>query len=110
MNESSDQYLTEAINTLSQSDPLIKLLHEVKLGRMKATDGGLRAITGAWLSTYQQVLEKSDVLDQQALRRLDPTPRIDILIAAGVLTESDAAVIGLRKAFEQALEKKAPRV
>ena len=105
MNESSERYLAEAINTLSQSDPLIKLLHEVKLGRMKATDAGLRAITGAWLSTYQEILEKGDVLDRHALCRLDPNPRIEVLIAAGVLTDSDAAVTGLRTAFKHAREK-----
>ena len=103
MSESSEQYLRQAITTLSQSDPLIKLLHEVKLGRMKATDAGLRAITQAWLSTYQQVLEKGDVLTQPALRRLDPTPRLEVLIEAGVITDDHPAVAGLRTTFRQVM-------
>lgn len=103
MSESSEQYLTHAITTLSQSDPLIKLLHEVKLGRMKATDAGLQAIVQAWLSTYQQVLEKGEVLEQQALRRLDPSPRLEMLIEAGVVTDDHHAVAGLREAFQRAL-------
>lgn len=107
MHESSERYLTEAIHTLSQSDPVVKLLHEVRLGRMKATDAGLRAITGAWMSTYQEILDKSETLDRPALRRLDPGPRVEMLIEAGVFTESDAAVVGLRTAYEQALARAA---
>ncbi|MBI5410900.1 MAG: hypothetical protein HZA21_02805 [Nitrospirae bacterium] len=93
----------QAIATLSQSDPIIKLLQEVKLGRMKPTDTGLRAVTEAWLGTYQKVLENAQALDQIALRRLDPSPRLEVLIAAGVISTDHAAVLSLRTAFEQAL-------
>ncbi len=103
MSESSEQYLTNAITTLSQSDPLIKLLQEVKLGRMKATDAGLRAIVQTWLGAYQQVLEKGDVLDRQALCRLDPSPRLEMLIEAGVVADDHHEVAGLRAAFQRAL-------
>ncbi len=44
--ESGDQILQRAIATISQSDPLTKLLEQVKLGRMKPTDAGLRAVIG----------------------------------------------------------------
>jgi hypothetical protein len=44
MDEQEEQ-VRRAIGTLLQSDPLIKLLQEVRLGRMKATDPGLRAVT-----------------------------------------------------------------
>ncbi len=44
--ESGEQALQRAIATISQSDPLTKLLEQVKLGRMKPTDAGLRAVTG----------------------------------------------------------------
>ncbi len=103
MSESSEQYLTRTMTTLAQSDPLIKLLHEVKLGRIKATDAGLQAIVQSWLGTYREVLEKGAVLDRQALRRLDPFPRLEILVEAGVVPNDHYAVAGLRSAFRQAL-------
>ena len=56
MDEQEEQ-VRRAIGTLLQSDPLIKLLQEVRLGRMKATDPGLRAVTESWIGVYAQVLE-----------------------------------------------------
>ncbi len=93
----------QAIATLSQSDPIIKLLQEVKLGRMKPTDAGLRAVTEAWLGTYRQVLQSVNGLDRIALCRLDPSPRLEVLIAAGVIPTDHKAVSSLRTLFEQAL-------
>ena len=103
MNESSEHYLSQAITTIAQSDPLIKLLRQVQTGRMQPTDAGLRAIAESWLGTYQQVIEKGDALDQASLRRLDPNPRLEVLIEAGIITPTHAAVAGLRAAYEQAL-------
>lgn len=103
MNESSERELSQAIATVAQSDPLTKLLRQVQMGRMQPTDAGLRAITESWLGTYQEVIEKGDALDQEGLRRLDPNPRIEVLIEAGVLTPDHAAVAGLRAVYEQAL-------
>jgi hypothetical protein len=88
----------QAIQTLSQSDPLIKLLQEVKLGRMKPTDAGLRAVTESWLAIYQKVLETGNV-DRTGLARLDPSPRLDVLVAAGVLPPDHAGAASLRAAF-----------
>ena len=99
--ESGDQALQRAIATISQSDPLTKLLEQVKLGRMKPTDAGLRAVTGSWMGTYQKVIESSG-LTSQALRRIDPNPRMAILIECGVLTGEQQAVADLRASFEQA--------
>ena len=101
---SDEQAVRQAIHTISQSDPLIKLLQEVKLGRMKPTDAGLRAITESWLSTYKKVLETSG-LDRTALARLDPSPRLDVLLGAGVLPADHAAAVSLREAFQQAVSK-----
>ncbi len=103
MSEVHEQAVRQAIATLSQSDPIPKLLQQVKLGKMKPTDAGLRAITEAWLGTYQKIVETGTGFDRATLRRLDPAPRLDVLIEAGVLTEAHAAVAALRKAFEQAL-------
>jgi len=102
MSDASEQAIRQAINTISQSDPLIKLLQEVKLGRMKPTDPGLRAITESWLGTYKKVLETSS-LDRLALLRLDPLPRLDVLIDASILPPDHAAVTSLRAIFEKAL-------
>ncbi len=99
---SSDQALQRAMQTLGQSDPLIKLLQQVRLGRMKPTDSGLRVVTESWLGTYEQVL-RSPGLTKQGLRRLDPRPRVDVLIASGVLTPGHEAVTKLHATFERAL-------
>jgi hypothetical protein len=93
----------QAIHTLSQSDPIPKLLQEVRLGRMKATDAGLRAVTEAWLGTYRQVLQSANGLDRTALHRLDPSPRLEVLITAGVMSADHPAILSLRTAYEQAL-------
>ena len=95
-----------AIATISQSDPLIKLLQQVKLGQMRASDPGLRAITEAWLGTYQKVLDTT-ALTRQALVRLDPSPRLDVLIEAGVLNPDHQGVSSLRAGFEKALAQAA---
>lgn len=99
---SDEQAVRQAIHTLSQSDPLIKLLQEVKLGRMKPADPGLRAITESWIGTYKKVLETAG-LDRTALARLDPSPRLAVLEDAGVLPADHAGAAALRAAFENVL-------
>jgi hypothetical protein len=103
MRETDKHMLDQAINRLSESDPIIKLLHEVKLGRMKPTDPGLRAITESWMETYRQVLHSAKALDRNGLLRLDPRPRLTVLITAGVLAADHPAVVALITAFEQML-------
>jgi hypothetical protein len=100
--ESGNQALQCAIATISQSDPLTKLLEQVKLGRMKPTDAGLRAVTNSWIGTYQKIIE-SGGFTRQALRRIDPHPRLAILIEYGVLTGGQQAVTTLRTSFERAV-------
>jgi hypothetical protein len=87
-----------AIQTLSQSDPLLKLLEQVKLRRMKATDTGLRAITESWLATYQQVLS-SHPFTAAALARLDPSPRLRVLIESGMLEPDNVALRSLQQRY-----------
>ncbi|MBA2251718.1 MAG: hypothetical protein H0W13_03260 [Nitrospirales bacterium] len=99
----SKQLLDQAFGRLSESDPIIKLLHEVKLGRMKPTDAGLRAITESWIETYRQVLQDMKELERSALPRLDPRPRFEVLIEAGVLSTDHPGVVALSTAFEQML-------
>lgn len=100
MSDVNDTALQQAIATISQSDPIIKLLQQVTLGRMKPTDAGLRAVTEAWLKTYQHVLESTS-LTRQALARIDPRPRIDALIQVGVLDPDNEAGQSLRRTFER---------
>lgn len=102
MSESHDAALSQAIAAISQSDPIIKLLQEVTLGRMKPTDAGLRAVTDAWLGTYRKVIETTS-LSRPAMLRIDPRPRIDLLIKAGVLDPSNEAGLSLRASFENRL-------
>jgi hypothetical protein len=103
MREADKHMLDQAIGRLSESDPIIKLLHEVKLGRMKATDAGLRAITESWIETYRQVLQDMKELERSALPRLDPRPRLEFLIAAGVLSTDHPGVVNLNTTFNQML-------
>lgn len=100
--DSGEQALQRAIATISQSDPLTKLLEQVKLGRMQPTDAGLRAVTGSWLGTYQKIVE-SGGLTRQALRRIDPNPRLAVLIECGVLTGEQPAVTDIRTSFDRAV-------
>lgn len=96
--------LQRAIATISQSDPLIKLLEQVRLGRMKPTDAGLKAITESWLATYQKTCD-SPGLTKQALLRIDPTPRVAVLMQHGVLPHDHAGVKALLASFEQAMDR-----
>jgi len=100
--ESGDQALQRAIATISQSDPLTKLLEQVKLGRMKPTDAGLRAVTDSWLGTYRKIIEAGG-LTRQALRCINPHPRLAVLIECGVLTSEQQSVADLRESFERAV-------
>lgn len=100
--ELGDQAVQRAIATISQSDPLTKLLEQVKLGRMRPTDAGLRAVTNSWLDTYRKTIE-SGGFTRQALRRIDPCPRLEVLIECGVLTGEQQAVVALRQSFARAV-------
>ncbi len=103
MSDIGEQDIRRAIATLSQADPIVKLLQQVSLGRMKPTDAGLRAITESWLDAYLLVLKGATGFDRAGLTRLDPGPRVAVLIGAGVLSDEHPAVISLRAAFVQAL-------
>ena len=78
------------------------MLEQVKLGRMKPTDAGLRAVIDSWMGTYQKIIE-SGGFTSQALRRIDPHPRLAVLIECGVLTGEQQAVAALRTSFERAV-------
>jgi hypothetical protein len=102
MLEPCEKVLSEAIATISQADPIVKLLQQVEQGRIKPTDAGLRAITESWLATYRKVIETAP-LCRSAMMQLDPRPRIDLLIEAGVLDPTNEAGQSLRTGFEKRL-------
>ena len=97
-----ENLLSRTIASISQSDPLIKLLDQVKVGRMKPNDPGLRAITESWLTTYRKAIETSG-LTKHALRRIDPSPRIALLTECGLLPYDHPALRALRDSFAQAM-------
>jgi len=102
MSDSEEDIVRRAIGTISQSDPIIKLLEQVRLRRMKPTDAGLRAVTESWLGTYQQVL-KSGTFSEAALMRLDPSPRLAVLSEEGVLPSGHAGLLALKTLFDSLL-------
>jgi hypothetical protein len=95
--------LHRTIATISQSDPLTKLLEQVRLGRMNRADPGLRVIIDSWVSTYRKAVA-SPGLTKQSLRRLDPSPRLDLLRQEGMLPADHAESRALIAEFQQALE------
>ena len=102
MSDSEEDAVRRAIGTISQSDPLIKLLEQVRLRRMKPTDAGLRAVTESWLGTYQQVL-KSTTFAGAALMRLDSSPRLAVLSEEGVLPSDHAGLLASKTLFDSLL-------
>jgi hypothetical protein len=99
LDDSQEEALRRAIQKVSQSDPLLKLLEQVKLGKMKPTDPGLRAIIESWLATYQQTLD-STPFPAAALARLDPSPRVAVLIESGMLEPDNPALVSLQNRYE----------
>ena len=99
---SDEPAVQRAISSIAQSDPLIKLLQQVRLGRMKPTDTGLRAVTESWLGIYEKALA-TDGLTQSNLRRLNPAPRLAVLIDVGVLTGNHPGMESLTVAYDRAV-------
>jgi hypothetical protein len=100
----AEHLLDRTIAAISQSDPLIKLLEQVRLGRMNRSDPGLRAITDTWVATYRKAVATPG-LNKQALRRLDPAPRLDVLAQEGMLPVDHASARQLLADFQQAIER-----
>lgn len=106
MGEPGEQAVQRAILAISQSDPLIKLLQQVRLGRVKPADAGLRAVTESWMGIYEKALA-TDGLTRSGLRRLDPAPRLAALIEIGVLTNDHPGVTSLKTSYDRVLARAA---
>ncbi len=103
--ETPEQFLDRAMKLLQRSDPIPKLLPQVRLGRMPKDSPALTAILDSWLEAFIQVLKDAQVvLDIGGVKRLDPDPRIAVLVEAGVLAEDYPHVKTLRDAWSEALE------
>ena len=104
--ETSEQFLDRAMKLLQRSDPIPKLLPQVRLGRMPKDSPALTAILDSWLEAFVQVLKDAQaVLDVGSVLRLDPNPRIAVLVEAGVLAEDHPHVKNLRDAWSDALRE-----
>lgn len=102
--ETPEQFLDRAMKLLQRSDPIPKLLPQVRLGRMAKDSPALTAILESWLEAFVQVLKDGQsVLDVNGALRLDPDPRIAVLVEAGVLSEDHPHVKTLRDAWSEAL-------
>ncbi len=99
---SDEEAIRRAIAAIRQSDPLIKLLQQVRLGRMQPDDKGLRAVTDSWLETYRNVLSK-ERFSRQNVGRLDPMPRLTLLVEAGVMPSTHPSLAAVSAAYEQAV-------
>src|SRR4026208_95507 len=104
-----EHLLHRTIAVISQSDPLIKLLEQVRLGRMTRSDPGLRVITDTWVATYRKAVATPG-LTKQALRRIDPSPRLDLLAQEGLLPVDHAAARELLADLQPALSRAAARL
>lgn len=97
--EQPEDQMRRAIGTVLQSDPLIKLLQEVRLGRMKATDPGLRAVTESWMAVYSQVLQAQPVPAGSYLAWIRPSAAG--VSRCGVLSWDDPGTASLRDLFQR---------
>ena len=101
--ERAQDFLDRAFILLQRSDPIPKLLPQVRFGRMAKDAPGLQAIVSSWLETFCGVLKEAEsLLDVTSTARLDPNPRIAMLLEAGVLTDTDPSVTAVRAAYATA--------
>ena len=65
----------------------------------------MAAIIESWLDVFASVLrEGRELLDVNGVRRLDPEPRVAVLIETGVLSCDSAGVKAVQEAYEAALD------
>ena len=103
--ETAEQFLDRAMTLLQRSDPIPKLLPQVRIGRMTKDSPALAAILESWLEAFVQVLKDGQaVLDVEGVKRLDPNPRIAVLVEAGILAEDQPHVQTVRDAWAAALQ------
>src|SRR2546428_964196 len=102
--ETSEQFLDRAMKLLQRSDPIPKLLPQVRLGRMPKDSPALTAILDSWLEAFIQVLKDAQaVLDIRGVKRRDTNPRVAGLVAPGPLPECPPTGKTLRDHWTEAM-------
>ncbi len=103
--ENSEDFLNRAFVLLHRTDPIPKLLPQVRLGRMPKDSPALQAIISSWLQAFVTVLKDGEsTLGVNAVLRLDPNPRLVVLHEAGMLDGDDPNAQAVRSAYTAALE------
>ena len=103
--ETPEDFLNRAFVLLHRTDPIPKLLAQVRLGRMPKDSPALQAIISSWLESYVTVLKDGEsALDVNAVLRLDPNPRLAVLHEAGMLDSDDSNAQAAQSAYAAALE------
>ena len=103
--ESPQDFLNRAFPLLQRSDPIPKLLPQVRLGRMPRDSPALQAIVSSWLEAFVTVLKDGErVLDVNGVLRLDPNPRLAVLLEAGLVADNDPHVEVARSAYTTVLQ------
>ena len=103
--ESPQDFLNRAFPLLQRSDPIPKLLPQVRLGRMPRDSPALQAIVSSWLEAFVTVLKDGErVLDVNGVLRLDPNPRLAVLLEAGLVADNDPHVQVARSAYTTVLQ------
>jgi hypothetical protein len=108
--ESRQDFLNRVLPLLQRSDPIPKLLPQVRLGRMPKDSPALLAIISSWMEVFVTVLKEGEsVLDVNGVLRLDPGPRLAVLQEAGLLDDNDANAQAARSAYSAALKSATER-
>jgi hypothetical protein len=108
--ESPQDFLNRVLPLLQRSDPIPKLLPQVRLGRMPKDSPALLAIISSWMEAFVTVLKEGEsVLDVNGVLRLDPRPRLAVLHEAGLLDDNDANAQAARSAYSAALKSATER-
>ena len=108
--ESQQDFLNRVLPLLQRSDPIPKLLPQVRLGRMPKDSPALQAIISSWLEAFASVLKDAErVLDVNGVLRLDPNPRLAVLHEAGLVDENNPNALATRSAYLSALESATQR-
>jgi hypothetical protein len=103
--ETAQDFLNRALPLLQRSDPIPKLLPQVRFGRMPRDSPALQAIISSWLEAFVTVLKDGEsVLDVNGVLRLDPNPRLVVLREAGLLADDDPHMQAARSAYAAALQ------
>ena len=101
--ETPQDFLNRAFVLLHRTDPIPKLLPQVRLGRMPKDSPALQAIISTWLEAFVTVLKDGEsTLDVNAVLRLDPNPRLAVLHEAGMLAGDDPNAQAARSAYAAA--------